>query len=432
MAPAVEGTSELTAVDPGRGHEVEDPDRSPRVEFDHHSPEFARDPVGAYRSIAERCPVAWTDAHGGYWVPTRYADIWAVARDDQTFSSARSPYGGDGTAFIIPKRPGAVQLPIELDPPESLPYRRLLNPILTTAAVDALKPVIRDITSATIDGFIERGRCDLVLELANPVPAQVTLEWLGFGTDDWERFSLPLHDIFASPPGSERLRRGEEGLGYIHERIRRLIAERRVAPADDIVTYLVGGKIGDRPITDEELQSMIFLVILGGVDTTTSLTGQVLVYLAQNPDARSSLAADRSLRETATEEFLRVFAPSQSMARTVMADTELGGCRLHRGDRILLPWVAANFDPDAFPDPDDVRLDRMPNRHTSFGIGVHRCAGSHLARAMFSEMLDQVLARLPDYQVDEDALVAYPSRGNQTGWDSIPARFTPGPRAAHR
>ena len=432
MAPAVEGTAELTALEPGRGHEAEGPERLPRVEFDHHSPEFARDPIGAYRSIAERCPVAWTDAHGGYWVPTRYADIWAIARDDQTFSSARTPYGGEGTAFIIPKRPGAVQLPIELDPPESVPYRRLLNPILTTAAVDAMKPLIHDVTTATIDRFIERGSCDLVLDLANPVPAQVTLEWLGFGTDDWELFSLPLHDIFASPPGSERLRRGEEGLGYVHERIRQLIAARRSEPADDIVTHLVGGMIGDRPITDEELQSMIFLVILGGVDTTTSLTGQVLVYLAQNPGARSSLAADRSLRETATEEFLRVFAPSQSMARTVMADAELGGCHLRRGDRILLPWVAANFDPDAFPEPDDVRLDRMPNRHTSFGIGVHRCAGSHLARAMFAEMLDQVLRRIPDYEVDSQALVAYPSRGNQTGWDSVPATFTPGPRLGTR
>lgn len=401
----------------------------PRVEFDHHSPEFARDPVGAYRSIAKTCPVAWTDAHGGYWVPTTYSDIWSIARDDQTFSSARTSYGGEGTAFIIPKRPGAVQLPIELDPPESVPYRRLLNPILTRAAVEELQPVIRSITTDTIDRFIERGSCDLVLDLANPVPAQVTLEWLGFGTTDWERFSLPLHDIFASPPGSERLRRGEEGLGYVHERIRQLIADRRRAPADDIVSYLVAGMIGDRPITDEELQSMIFLVILGGVDTTTSLTGQALVYLAQNPDARASLAADPSLRETATEEFLRVFAPSQSMARTVMADTELGGCRLSRGDRILLPWVAANFDPEAFPEPERVQLDRMPNRHTSFGVGVHRCAGSHLARAMFSEMLDQVLRRLPDYIVDEGALVAYPSRGNQTGWDSVPATFTPGPRA---
>lgn len=430
MAPAAEGTPELTAVESGGDPGVGRPDERPRVDFDHHSAEFAKDPVGSYRSIAEKCPVAWTDAHGGYWVPTRYSDIWSIAREDQTFSSARTPYGGDGTAFIIPKRPGAVQLPIELDPPASVPYRRLLNPILTRAAVEELQPVISGVTTATIDRFIESGSCDLVLDLANPVPAQVTLEWLGFGTEDWERFSLPLHDIFASPPGSDRLRRGEEGLGYIHGRIRQLISDRRREPSDDIASYLVAGRIGDRPITDEELQSMIFLVILGGVDTTTSLTGQALVYLAQHPEARASLAADPGLRETATEEFLRVFAPSQSMARTVMADTELGGCQLRRGDRILLPWVAANFDPDAFPGPDEVQLDRMPNRHTSFGVGVHRCAGSHLARAMFSEMLDQVLRRLPDYSIDESALVAYPSRGNQTGWDSVPASFTPGERSA--
>jgi cytochrome P450 len=400
----------------------------PVVEFDHHSAGFAADPIGAYRELRERCPVAWTDAHGGYWVPTRYDDINAIARDDATFSSARSEYGGEGTAFIIPKRPGMVQIPLELDPPESLPYRRLLNPILSPPAVERLAPVISRITAEAIDRFIERGRCDFVADLANPVPACVTLEWLGFPTDEWERFALPLHDIFAAVPGSDRLARGEAGLGWIHEQIRGVITERRARPRDDAVSFMVAQQVGDRPVSDDELSSVIFLVILGGVDTTTSLTAQTLVYLDAHPDARARLAGDERLVAWATEEFLRVFAPSQAMARTVTADVEVSGCPMHRGDRVLVPWVAANFDPAVFDQPDDVIFERSPNRHTSFGAGVHRCAGAHLARAMFKEMVTQVLARLGDYQVERAGLVAYPSRGNQTGWDAVPATFTPRPR----
>jgi ferredoxin-NADP reductase len=171
---------------------------------------------------------------------------------------------------------------------------------------------------------------------------------------------------------------------------------------------------------------VIGLLIAGGVDTTTSLTGSVLVHLSRHPADRQRLIESPDLLDTATEEFLRAFAPSQSMARTAAAGAEIGGCPVHAGERVLIPWVAANHDPAVFADPAEIRLDRDATRHLSFGIGTHRCAGAHLARAMFREMITQVLTRLPDYRVIEDGLVAYPTRGNQTGWDAIPAVFTPG------
>jgi cytochrome P450/ferredoxin-NADP reductase len=401
------------------------------TDFDHHSATCNADPVGYYRAYREKCPVGRTSAHGGFVYTTRYADVVRVARDDDTFSSARATAGGDGTAIVIPRGPGLEQYPIELDPPAATGYRDLINPLLTQDAVAKLAPMIARHTTRVIDAFIAEGSVDFVRDLTNPLPAAVTLDWLGFPEADWAKLAKPIHDIFAALPGSDRAIRGAQGLAYLDERIRDLIRDRRAEPANDAVSYLVAQRREDgEPFSVDELVSVIGLLVAGGVDTTTSLTGSTLVHLSRNPDQRQRLIDSPDLLDSATEEFLRVFAPSQSMARTARADAQVGGCPVSAGERVLIPWVAANHDPAVFPDPEQVRLDRDATRHLSFGIGSHRCAGAHLARLMFREMITQVLTRLPDYQVVEDGLVGYPTKGNQTGWDAIPAVFTPGRRAA--
>lgn len=401
------------------------------TEFDHHSAEANADPVAYYARVRARCPVGYTSAHGGFYYTTRYADVIRIARDDNGFSSARSDHGGQGTAIVIPKGPGLEQYPIELDPPRSTEYRALINPLLTQAAVEELAPMIARHATRIVDEFIELGSCDFVRHFTNPVPTAVTLDWLGFPSEDWDRLAAPIHDIFAAPVDSERAIRGAEGLAYMEERIRALIAERRVAPRADGVSVLAAGRKADgSEFTEDELVSVIGLLIAGGVDTTTSLTGSTLVYLSEHPEERQRLIETPDLLASATEEFLRAFAPSQSMARTVRVDTEIGGCPIRAAERVLIPWVAANHDPAVFPDPGQIRLDRDASRHLSFGIGSHRCAGAHLARAMFREMISQVLTRLPGYRVLTRGLVPYPTRGNQTGWDAIPAVFTPGRRSA--
>ncbi|MBO4209139.1 cytochrome P450/oxidoreductase [Micromonospora echinofusca] len=407
------------------------------LHFDHHSAECTADPVAYYRSFRETCPVGHTTAHGGFVYTTRYADVVRIARDDATFSSSRTVPGGDGTAIVIPRGPGLEQYPIELDPPEATEYRDLINPLLTPDAVNRLRPMIARHTTRIVDAFVERGSVDFVHDLTNPLPAAVTLDWLGFPEADWARLAGPIHDIFAAPADSERARRGAAGLAYLEQRIRELVRERRVTPADDAVTVLATARRpADAPTGagqwygEDELVSVIGLLIAGGVDTTTSLTGSVLVHLSRHPEQRQRLIDSPDLLDTATEEFLRVFAPSQSMARTTRVDTQVGGCPVRAGERVLIPWVSANHDPAVFAEPEQVRLDRDATRHLSFGIGTHRCAGAHLARAMFREMITQVLGRLPDFRVVEDGLVAYPTRGNQSGWDAIPAVFTPGRRSA--
>jgi cytochrome P450/ferredoxin-NADP reductase len=399
--------------------------------FDHHSDEANADPVAYYAAFREQCPVGRTDAHGGFFYTTRYADVARIARDDDTFSSAREPAGGEGTAIVIPRGAGLEQYPIELDPPRAGDYRDLINPLLTPDAIERLVPMIARHAARVVDEFIEFGSCDFVRDLTNPVPAAVTLDWLGFPEQDWPKLAGPIHDIFAAVAGSERAMRGAAGLAYMDQRIRELIRDRRMTPREDAVSALTGSRRPDgTEFTEDELVSVIGLLIAGGVDTTTSLTGSVLVHLSRHPEQRRRLIESPDLLDGATEEFLRAFAPSQSMARTLRTDAEVDGCPMHRGDRVLIPWVAANHDPAVFPDPAEVRLDRDASRHLSFGIGTHRCAGAHLARAMFREMITQVLTRMPDYQVLEEGLVAYPTRGNQSGWDAIPAVFAPGARVA--
>ena len=401
------------------------------IAFDHHSPQFREDPVGVYEEIRNTCPVAWTDSYDGFWITTRYRDIQRIARDDATFSSARASSPGEGTAMVIPQGAGLEQYPIELDPPDSRPYRDLINPMLTPEAVEKLVPMIERHTTQAINAFIESGEADLVQALTNPVPTAVTLEWLGFPSDDWKRLAGPVHDIFAAAPGSERARRGGEALGFMADRILELIAARRAEPRDDGISYLVAQcRPNGEPFSDEELLKVAGLLVAGGVDTTTSLTGSTLLHLSTHPEDRQRLIEEPGLIEVATEEFLRAFAPSQSMARTIMADTEISGCPVRRGERVLIPWVAANYDPEVFEDPQRVKLDRNPIGHLSFGTGSHRCAGAHLARAMFRSMITQVLTRLPDYVIDVDRIMQNESVGNQAGWDSLPATFTPGPRWA--
>lgn len=402
-------------------------------QFDHHSALAAEDQVGYYEAFREKCPVGRSDAHDGFVYITRYDDVLRVARNDELFSSSRASMGGrEGTAIVIPSGPGLddFQFPLELDPPDSFEYRNLLNPLLTERAVEKMKPLIKKHATRIVDSFIESGSTDFVRDLTNPLPSCVTLDWLGFPEEDWARIGVPVHDIFVALPGSERLQRGGEGLGYMEKRIRELIQQRRAEPGDDALSWLVHQKKTDgSEFTEAEILSTIGLLVAGGVDTTTSLTGSVLVHLSQNPDQRQKLLEAPDLLEAATEEFLRAFAPTTSMARTLTADSEIGGCPVKAGERVLLPWVAANHDPDVFPNPREVQLDRDASRHLTFGTGSHRCPGSHLARAMFHEMITQVLTRIPDYKVIDEGLVGYPSRGTASGWDEIPATFTPGKRS---
>lgn len=390
--------------------------------FDHHSEEFAEDPWSVYRELRQRCPVLHCEAHGGFWVAARYRDVVRIARDDDTFSSA------DGV--VLPS-PGYRVIPIDLDPPDFFPYRRILNPLFSPPAVEALEPRMRELAGELIDSFIARGTCDFIEDYASPLPAITTLQILGFPPEEWRDFAFPIHhSVFNTPPeefeSPEVAEKVANSQIRMRERIREVLEERRREPRDDGITYIANAEVEGHRLTDDDIVDTVALILIGGLDTTTSAIGNALIYLSDHPDARRRLIEQPELMPTAIEEFLRYQAPVQGLARTVTRDTELRGAELAEGDKVLMLWASANRDDEEFADPDEVRLDRHPNRHVTFGVGVHRCLGSNLARAEFRVALEELLSRIPDFEVDRGGVVRGHDVGVVYGYTRIPARFTPG------
>lgn len=394
----------------------------PVVHFDHHSAEFAADPWSVYRDLRSRCPVAYSAAYDGFWVITRYEDIRAIALDDVTFSSADS-------ILIPPKLSGQRSVPIEVDPPMFQEYRRLLQPWFSPAAVDRLEPAIERYVHECIDAFIAEGRCDLIHDLADPLPAMTTLHLLGLPIDDWRRYAETMHaTVFLREDNPKRIE-ALGGLKWIREEVGRVISERREAPGDDLVSHLVTAEVVGRPVEDQEVLEMVQLVIGGGLDTTGSAISNSLLYLDDHPEDREPLRTDRNrLLPVAIEEFLRYEAPQQALARTATRDVEVGGQQIRAGDKLLLVWASGNRDEDMFDPAEEVVIDRFPNRHMTFGLGAHRCLGSNLARRQIRLALEAVLDRLPDYAIDRDRVERAETIGVAYGYFSMPATFTPGER----
>ncbi|HVV31119.1 MAG TPA: cytochrome P450 [Mycobacteriales bacterium] len=395
------------------------------ISYDHHSPEYA----GRWRELHDqmrtRCPVARSDSYDGFYVLTRYEDVAAAIKDDATFASLHQP----GTAYqgiIIPESP-TVSTPIELDPPEFTAYRKLLNPWFSPGAAAAWSPWLKDVTTALIDAFIERGSCELIDEFASPLPAMLTAKLLGLPMQDWRLYSTSAHDIVRFPPDSPEFEQAVVDLLAVLAKYMETVARCRETPGDDLISSWVQATVNGEPIPDQTLMEMGTLVIAGGNDTTTALFGNAFVWLSQHPDQRAWLGEDFARIPAACEEFLRYFTPTQALARTVTRDVEFAGHSFRAGDRVLLSFAAANFDPTAFDDPHTVKLDRFPNKHTAFGLGLHRCIGSNFTRNEFRIGLEQILRRLPDFHVDDAASSAYGRIGTVNGWNHVPATFTPGP-----
>jgi cytochrome P450 len=388
--------------------------------FDHHSDEFAQDPWSVYAELRDRCPVAYSPTYGGFWTIARYEDVAAVNRDEEHFSNQLPDL------LIPPNDSGGRLLPMHADPPRATEYRRLLNRFFSLAAAKALEPSIRQFTAQCIDSFIERGRCDLVLDLATPVPAITTQLLVGLPVDDWARFALPIHTYtfrrVGDPVGVEAAREVAGLRAYIGEEL----AARRKTPRDDLISSLAGARIDGEPLTDEEIESIVLMVIFGGVDTTTAAIGNTLLFLHRHPDDRRILVENPQLLETAVDEFLRYEPPIHGFARLVRKRCTVADQPLKPGDRVFMLWGSANRDAGAFDNPDQVELDRFPNRHLTFGVGSHRCLGANLARSEFRVVLEEVLRRIPDFRVIEEEIEAPQTIGTVYGRVRIPAVFEPG------
>jgi cytochrome P450 len=400
----------------------------PTIDFDLFAAVTRAQSDESWRAPRERCPVAWTEHHGGYWVISGYEEVAAAFRDWEHFSSARTD--PEVSSIVLGDSRLPLLTPEEIDPPDWYPRRRILSELLAPRAAERLRPRARHWTTHFIDAFIETGKCEFTHQLSVPVPGAVTLEWLGFPQSDWAMIAGAFHDVAAYSRGTPEHRRAQMEFGKVMTRIREEIEARELEPRDDAMTSISYHEIDGERIPREVAESIVFMTVGGGVDTTTALIGAALLHLAQFPDDRRRLLDEPDLLVTATEEFLRYYPPARTHARTVSEDIEFAGCAMHKGDRVLLSEVSSGRDETAFPGAEQFVIDRNPNRHLSFGVGIHRCVGSHLARVEFAEVLTAVLTRLPDFEIDEDAVVEYPNWASIGGWAKLPATFTPGPRLA--
>ena len=391
------------------------------VELDHHSPEFREDPYRRFREMRESgCPVAHSEHYDGFWALVDYASVFEAARDDDLFNSYPSVgVPASGMPFPI--------LPIESDPPHTQELREVTLRQFSPGSAERARSAAVDITNAAIDEFIERGECDIVGELTTPVPAQLILRLLKWDESramDWVNWvHTTVHERAHDPEKAGMA--GMELFGEINKQMEQRRAE---GLGDDLFSDILRGTLDGQPLDDIQITMYGFLMMLGGMDTTSGFTGNVLLRLCQDPELRSQLIADPSLIKKGTDELLRVFTPTLGLARTVSRDTEFHGQPMCQGDRAILMWAAANRDPAMFDEPDTLDLSREnAKKQMAFGVGMHRCLGSHYAKMMFQVMLTQILERLPDFELAGD-YERFEDAGEVYAVHKLPIKFTPGPR----
>jgi cytochrome P450 len=401
------------------------------VDFDHHSDEFNLNELAVNAELRRRCPVSWNKNYGGFWFVTSYDAVAQTARDGDTFAHKYEPNAADGVDYQgemgVPRPEGQPALGIgEVDGPYHQALRRALAPFFSPGAVQRMRPFMEQSVHWFLDQRIADGQMDLVLDYASPVPAILTMRLMGLPYDNWQLYANLFHSVMALPVDSSEYAAAVAEVPALMDGLLLFAAARRGDPRDDLTSFLVRFEFDEKRLDDAQLLDILWNLIGGGVDTTTSQTALSLWHLGTNPALRQRLIDDPSLYGTATDEFLRYFSVNQQLSRTVTRDVVLGGQRLRRNDRVIISWLAANHDEHEFERPDEVVLDRAPNRHLAFGLGPHRCIGSHLARVMFEVMVKAVLDRIPDYRVDVDGVYEYLGNPSMTGLGKLPVTFTPG------
>lgn len=389
------------------------------TDLNHHSLEFMRDPYGKLGELRSRCPVAKSSAWGGFWMITGYDEISEALHDTETFSSAPNERGKG-----VPPPPGAPQLaPIDFDPPEVGFYRSFLLKRFSPGAAKQLEPTIREIANEFIDEFIETGQADVSQQLFTALPAQLILRILGFDHTRWREWIVWVHGFV-----HERATDTEGAQAKIMAMAAQIVAEiseSRSTSRPGVMTELINAEQDGRRLTDDELVKIVFLLILGGMDTTAGLTGNSLLRIAADDELRQTIIDDPDVLDRGTEEFLRHDTPTMGLSRVVAKDVVFHGRSLKRGDHVMLMYASGNRDVRTFDDPEKLDLGRPGNRHMAFALGVHRCLGSNLARSMFKVMITELLARVPDLRVDFEHVQRYPDAGDVYAVKHLPITFTP-------
>jgi len=397
------------------------------TDFDHGSPAYNNNIHQIWDDLkAAGCPIAHTERYGGVWLPLTHDLVKEIAYDPTRFSSLTPVVQQLKPSEALLEDPDALGAPIgpvppiSSDPPFHADARRLLLPAFSPKVIDPLRKEVEEICNKLIDDMGDVDMIDAAVQYTQHIPVLVVAQMVGLPLSDADRFRGWV-DMVLGGIGAER---SEERLAQfmaMDEYLTKHIEEHIENPQDDLTTYLLNAEIFGEKLSPRHVFGTILLLIIAGIDTTWSGIGSSLWHLASNPVDRRRLVENPDKIPMAVEEFLRAYAPV-TMARMVTDDMEFHGVQMKKEDRVLLPFPAANRDENQFANPAVVDLEREENRHAAFGLGIHRCIGSNLARLEMNVAIEVFLKRFPDFELDMTEQVTW-STGQVRGPRNLPFKI---------
>jgi cytochrome P450 len=391
-------------------------------------PEVLANPYPLYHKLRSEDPVHW-DRFLHTWVVTRYPDVLNVLH---SFSAERTPTPEQLTAMGLSGLNAIAKVMVKqmlfMDAPAHTRLRGLASVAFTPQKVRVLKSHIQEIADSLLDRVQAGGEMDVIADFAAPLPAIVTAEMLGVPTEDhlnlkkWSADFAEMLGNFQHNP--DRIPRVLESTNNLTTYFRDAIAKMREHPREGLIhSFMTAELEGDR-LTEEEIIANCVVTMVGGQETTTNLIGNGLLTLMRNPDQLARLRDEPNLLTSAVEELLRYESPSQHTGRIAREDVEIGGKQIRKGQAVMAIMAAANRDPERFPNPDELILDRADNKHLAFGWSSHFCFGAPLARMEGQIAFETLLRRLPDLEIVPGPLTWRTNSGLR-GLTALPVRFTP-------
>ena len=363
------------------------------VDFDFfHPPSVEQDVQLAWAALHRGPDIVWTPHNGGHWIATRAEDIEVMQLDHEHFSHDK---------FNLPKNPQeARSLPLSLDPPEHLKYRRLIMPAFVPRALTSLEETARETARTLVEEIAPRGRCEFISEFAKIMPINVFLRMV----------DLPLEHRDVLLPWAEVVVRSDDVAekNAVHQKMAdylgRYVAERSANPGDDLISQITQSEVDGRAVSLQEVMGMCVLLLFGGLDTVASQLGFIAKFLAENPGHRRELRERPDILGAAVEEMLRRFCLPNT-ARILTQDYEYKGVHFRKGDMVQMPKCLHALDDRRYADAAKVDFGRdlTAKRHAAFGAGPHTCPGAVLARREVSIFIQEWLPRIPDFEIDPAA-----------------------------
>jgi cytochrome P450 len=388
------------------------------TDWDHTDPQWVHDPYPIWEDLRERCPVAHTDRYGGGWFPTTHEMVSSIANDTEHFTSHQVVLIHTKNPENAPPAPMGAAPPITSDPPFHQFARRLILPAFAPGPVNAMEGQVRALCLKHLDALGEAKEFDAATRYAQFISPGVIATMLGFPEKDEDLFREFVHLVLDLVDLAPAVR--APMFAPMAEYFTAQIEDHIAHPRDDFTSYLLNVEFNGEKLSPQHVRGTMVLTLVAGIDTTWSAIGSAIWHLATHPKDLERLVNEPALMALAVEEFLRYYAPV-TMARLVKEDFDFYGVAMKKDDWILLGFPAANRDPEAFEDADTFIIDRAVNRHAAFGLGIHRCAGSNLARMELRVAIEEFIARYPKFELADASAVTW-APGQVRGPRTIPLR----------